>query len=248
MCQRMVLQHQSEHHRAWRQIYWQEHVEPWYKCVRTLGGIAKVSSEVPRPSHFANLDLLHCSCPPLSVQQIALTGAAPPALDACRSQVWRAGQMHLDAYETMEPSGACSQPVHHNCRLLAGGLLSKKRRKSRLCALRHAATRRAIDPRPSLGPCQVSCLEVQPLSQAHGTRKSCLRERGKSDFSRFGEAHCTRAKSEKMSERGSERFGLYFYAYSNVYQPVGSLGSNLIIFTITLNQVARCARSALWSR
>ena len=35
-CQRMVLQPQSEHHRACRQIHRQEHVESWCKCVRTL--------------------------------------------------------------------------------------------------------------------------------------------------------------------------------------------------------------------
>ena len=46
-----------------------------------------------------------------------------------------------------------------------------------------------------------------------------------------------------MSERGSERFGLYFYAHLNVYQPVGSLGSNFIIFAITLNQVSHHSSS-----
>jgi hypothetical protein len=50
-----------------------------------------------------------------SAQHFTLTGAAPPALALRRSQAWRAGHMHLDAYDEVERTGACLRLVHHDC-------------------------------------------------------------------------------------------------------------------------------------
>ena len=141
MCQRMVLQRQSEHHRACRQIHWQEHFESWYECVRILGGVAKVSSEVPRPSHVANSDLLHCSRAPHSMQQITLTGAACYACPVLPVGVAHAWQANLGAYHRIRPSGTISRLTQHACWLLAGALVSMETRKFRSCAPRHAVTR-----------------------------------------------------------------------------------------------------------
>ena len=61
-----------------------------------------------------------------SAQHFTLTGAAPPALALRRSQAWRAGHMHLDAYDEVEPTGACLRLLHHDCRRLTGTPLSSK--------------------------------------------------------------------------------------------------------------------------
>ena len=61
-----------------------------------------------------------------SAQHFTLTDAAPPALALRRSQAWRAGNMHLDAYDEVEPTGACLRLLHHDCRRLTGTPLSSK--------------------------------------------------------------------------------------------------------------------------
>ena len=61
-----------------------------------------------------------------SAQHFTLTGAAPPALALRRSQAWRAGHMHLDAYDETEPSAACLRLLHHDCRRLTGAPLSSE--------------------------------------------------------------------------------------------------------------------------
>ena len=61
-----------------------------------------------------------------SAQHFTLTGTAPPALARSRSQAWRAGNMHLVAYDETEPSGACLRLLHHDCRRLTGTPLSSE--------------------------------------------------------------------------------------------------------------------------
>ena len=61
-----------------------------------------------------------------SAQHFTLTGAAPPALALRRSQAWRAGHMYLDAYDEVEPTGACLRLLHHDCRRLTGTPLSSE--------------------------------------------------------------------------------------------------------------------------
>ena len=148
------------------------------------------------------------------------------------------GDVHGDAYDGIGPSGAGLRPAHPICGRSAGRPLSKDKRKSRFCSLQHAATQRARDSGSSPTPCRVSRANSYPLRQCRRTWPSCLRERRKSDFSLFGGPQWREAKSGKMFGRGSERFGVCFETYSNVYQPVRSLGSNVTFFTVTLNQVA----------
>ena len=59
-----------------------------------------------------------------SAQHFTLTDAAPSALALRRSQAWRAGNMHLIAYDETELSGACIRLLHHDCRRLTGTPLS----------------------------------------------------------------------------------------------------------------------------
>ena len=131
------------------------------------------------------------------------------------------------------------RPAHPICGWSAGRPLSRKGRKMRFCALQHAATQRARDSGSSPAPCPVSRANIYPLRRCRRLWPARLRERRKSDFSLFGGPQCERGEIRKMFGRGSERLGVCFETYSNVYQPVGSLESNLTFFIMTLNQVPR---------
>ena len=130
------------------------------------------------------------------------------------------------------------RPAHPICGWSAGRPLSRKGRKMRFCALQHAATQRARDSGSSPAPCPVSRANIYPLRRCRRLWPARLRERRKSDFSLFGGPQCERGEIRKMFGRGSERLGVCFETYSNVYQPVRNLGSNVTFFTVTLNQVA----------
>jgi len=95
-----------------------------------------------------------------SAQHFTLTDAAPSALALRRSQAWRAGNMHLVAYDETELSGACIRLLHHDCRRLTGTSLSSEAWKSPSSALWHTATARPCASRPCRTPWQVSWLEV----------------------------------------------------------------------------------------
>ena len=135
------------------------------------------------------------------------------------------------------------RPAHPICGWSAGRPLSRKGRKMRFCALQHAATQRARDSGSSPAPCPVSRANIYPLRRCRRLWPARLRERRKSDFSLFGGPQCERGEIRKMFGRGSERLGVCFETYSNVYQPVGSLESNLTFFIMTLNQVGPGTRS-----
>ena len=122
----------------------------------------------------------------ISRQHDALTGAASCVRFVLRTGPARAGKAHGDMCDGIGPIGAYPRPAHASRGRSAGRPLSMGARKSRFCACPQHAVRCARDSGPSPIPCQVPGLKIKPLSRAHGRRTSCLRERRKPDFSRFG--------------------------------------------------------------
>ena len=154
--------------------------------VQILGGVTKVSFDARRPCQIAVLASRMLCLRIISRQHDALTGAASCVRFVLRTGPARAGTAHGDMCDGIGPIGACPRPAHSSRGRSAGRPLSMGARKSRFCACPQRAVRCARDSGPSPIPCQVPGLRIQPLSRAHGRRTSCLRERRKPDFSRFG--------------------------------------------------------------